>query len=221
MIPDYIGIGAGRCGTTSLHAALLRHPSICQSKRKEVHYWDNKFGHKPVQWYFDLFNDNCVAGEITPSYFYKPDVPERIVEHCPNVKFLVLLRNPVDVVWSSFQRLKRRKQIRAKSVLALFKRDKLFHQIERRYYAKHLARWFARFPREQFWIMQSERLFETGDLVNLWKFLGVPNRHIRFPWKQRQETDKMELRKRKKLTRFFRPLNEELFDLLGERYDWQ
>jgi len=168
-----------------------------------------------------LFNDNCVAGEITPSYFYKPGVSERIAEYCPNVKLLVLLRNPVDVVWSSFQRLKRRKQIRAKSVLALFKRDKLFHQIERRYYVKHLARWFAHFPREQFWIMQSEKLFETGDLASLWGFLGVPNRHIRFPWKQRQETDKMELRKRKKLTRFFRPLNEELFDLLGERYDWQ
>lgn len=222
--PDYIGIGAGRCGTTSLHVALLRYPNIEQLRQKEVHYWDNKYGQKSIQWYFDLFgqDSNCITGEITPSYFHVPEVPERIAKHCPNVKLLVLLRNPIDTIWSSFWRLKRRKQTKAQSVLDFLDRNgNLFHQAKRRHYAVHLARWFAEFGREQFWIMQSEKLFDTGDLSSLWEFLGVPARHIRFPWKERQPQREMEKKTRKRLARFFRPLNEELFDLLGERYDWK
>jgi hypothetical protein len=222
-IPDYVGIGAGRCGTTSLHVALLRHPNVEQLKQKEVHYWDNKYGRKPVRWYFNLFerNKNSITGEITPSYFYAPEVPERIAKHCPNVKLLVLLRNPVDAMWSSFHRLRRRKQTRAPSVLYFLDRDrKFFHQVKKRHYAKHLARWFAVFPREQFWIMQSERIFRTGNTTGLWKFLGVPHKNIHFPWEGKQQY-KVKPKVRRELSRFFRPLNEELYDLLGERYDWE
>jgi len=221
---DYIGIGAGRCGTTSLHVALSRHPDVTQLRRKEVHYWDNKFGRKSIQWYFQQFehSPDCVVGEITPAYFFVPGVPERVAKYCPNVKLLVLLRNPIDTIWSSFWRLKRRKQTKAQSVLDfLDKGGNLFHQAKRRHYAAHLARWFDVFDREQFWIMQSEKLFETGDLSSLWEFLGVPARSIRFPWKERQPQREMERKTRKRLARFFKPLNEELFDLLGERYDWK
>lgn len=218
--PTYIGIGAGRCGTTSLHAALMRHPNVNELKRKEVHYWDRKYRNRPIEWYFKLFKPGC-AGEITPSYFFVPGVPERIAKHCPNVKLLVLLRNPVDAMWSSYQRLIRRRQTKVKSVLDFLDQSRnLLPLVERRHYASHLARWFAVFDKEQFWIMQSEKLFQGGSLASLWKFLEVPVKQTGFPWEQGPTQEKMEPQVRGGLTQVFQQLNEELYELLGERYDW-
>lgn len=40
-IPDFLGIGAPRSGTTWLHAMLSKHPDVWMPPLKEVHYFDS------------------------------------------------------------------------------------------------------------------------------------------------------------------------------------
>jgi len=47
VLPDFIIIGAGKCGTTSLYNFLIQHPNIYPSKIKEVNY----FGRRWTKWY--------------------------------------------------------------------------------------------------------------------------------------------------------------------------
>jgi hypothetical protein len=44
-LPDYLVIGAQKCGTSFLHRLLARHPRIKPSFLKEVHYFDLNFGY--------------------------------------------------------------------------------------------------------------------------------------------------------------------------------
>src|SRR5947207_15861690 len=39
-VPDFLGIGAARAGTTWLHSNLRRHPQIWLPPVKELHYFD-------------------------------------------------------------------------------------------------------------------------------------------------------------------------------------
>jgi len=40
--PDFLIIGAMRCGTTSLHDYLGKHPEIYTTNPKEIHFFDDK-----------------------------------------------------------------------------------------------------------------------------------------------------------------------------------
>lgn len=115
LLPDFIIIGAQRCGTTSLYFYLTKHPCIVPAFTKEVHFFDKNFV-KGVAWYrahFPSFSyrtyveqirkQNLVTGEATPYYIFHPAAPKRISEVVPEVKLIALLRNPVDRAYSHYQ----------------------------------------------------------------------------------------------------------------------
>src|SRR5206468_6067487 len=73
--PDYVGIGAQRCGTSWWYDAMRRHPAIERSPiGKEVHYFDRFWqGDAPddiAAEYASLFPrpPGQVTGEWTPRY---------------------------------------------------------------------------------------------------------------------------------------------------------
>jgi hypothetical protein len=113
MVPDFIIIGAQRCGTTSLYNNLAKHMGIAPAFKKEVHFFDVNFG-KGVDWYRSHFpsylykyakkvrNRNFVTGEASPYYIFHPHVPKRIAELVPQVKLIAILRNPVDRAYSHY-----------------------------------------------------------------------------------------------------------------------
>jgi len=108
LLPDFLVIGAQKCGTTSLYNLLKKHPLIAMSCRKETHYFDLNFekntgwyrSHFPTSIYKNirgrLFPKGIVIGESTPYYIFHPAVPQRVSELLPDVKLIALLRNPVD-----------------------------------------------------------------------------------------------------------------------------
>lgn len=116
LMPDFIIIGAQRCGTTSLYNYLTKHPCVVSSYKKEVHFFDINFG-KGLAWYrahfFPSFlykyyikqisKQDMVAGEASPYYIFHPHAPKRISEIVPRVKLIVLLRNPVDRAYSHYR----------------------------------------------------------------------------------------------------------------------
>jgi hypothetical protein len=101
-LPDFLGIGAQKSGTTWLHAQLAEHPQLFLPTEKEVHYFDWNF-HQPLSSYAAHFRQagDRVAGEITPGYAVLPDERIRFVTRImPRIRLIYLMRDPVERAWS-------------------------------------------------------------------------------------------------------------------------
>ena len=105
-LPDFLIIGVQKGGTTSLRKYMSRHPKIAFSNTKELHYFDNlRYKWKNLAWYksqFPILRFNRIFGESTPSYLYFSGAPKRIYKTIPDVKLIILLRNPVDRAFSNY-----------------------------------------------------------------------------------------------------------------------
>jgi LPS sulfotransferase NodH len=107
-LPSFLVIGAQRAGSTFLHDCLVSTTSAeCSPLQKEVHYFDNKY-YKSLKWYGKYFgrrdrNNKNKNFEASPYYIYHPAVPGRVAKSLPNVKILVILRNPVDRAVSHYK----------------------------------------------------------------------------------------------------------------------
>jgi len=225
--PDYIGIGAGRSGTSSLHYALVSHPQVKEFRGKEMHFWDQKIGRRPISWYLGRFctKDGQVAGEITPIYYRMPKLPALLSRHLSQVKLILLLRNPIDGLQSSYQRGIHRGSFPEsfeEHVDAYLRGEGSDEFFARRYYATHLTPWLKHFPREQLWVVQSEKLWADPEthLASLWEFLGVDVRPIPYPHARVSRPRPILPSCRERLSEHFRPHNGELYELIGEEYDW-
>src|SRR5262245_9795313 len=106
-LPDFLIIGAQKAGTSSLYAYLVQHPQILRASMKEVHYVSTEY-HRGTAWYRQQFprsskvnnrsrrlNKPVITGEASPYYLFHPHAPQRIAALLPNVKLIVILRDPV------------------------------------------------------------------------------------------------------------------------------
>ncbi|MGE0473877.1 MAG: sulfotransferase [Nitrospirales bacterium] len=114
MKPSFFIVGAPRCGTTTLSRCLKNHPAICFSKPKEPHYFSKLDRHvsseiiqaEYVEKYFSHTKVHHQAmGEGSPSYLYSPSGLQAILAFNPGAKFIVMVRNPVESVYSFHYRL--------------------------------------------------------------------------------------------------------------------
>lgn len=255
--PDYLIIGAEKCGTTSLYEYLLRHPNIIPAKGKEISYFDNKF-RNGFGWYKTFFpsllNKKCnqnflknkiISGEATPRYLNHPHAPKRVLKLLPKIKLIVLLRNPVDRAYSHYQmevirgreKLSFEKAIECEKerISEEFQKMEIddtyysrkyywFSHLEAGIYIKQLKRWMGLFPKNQFLIIQSEDLFKntTSTYNVVLKFLGLS--HYELPeykkFKERKY-QKLDTGLRKKLSDYFQPYNEQLYQFLGRDFSWE
>ena len=97
-MPDFIIIGAAKCGTSSLYQYLIQHPNIKSAFQKEPSFF-NKYFDKDLTWYrsnFPIHRQDFITGEASPGYISYPPAPQRIAKLIPSVKLILLLRNPVD-----------------------------------------------------------------------------------------------------------------------------
>jgi hypothetical protein len=103
-LPDFLGIGAQKAGTTWLHANLKAHPDVfLPLEAKEVHFFDKHFLDYGLEGYSSLFRAAAgkVSGELTPAYGILPARRIRFVRAVmPNVKLIFLMRNPIERAWS-------------------------------------------------------------------------------------------------------------------------
>ncbi|HUB98157.1 MAG TPA: sulfotransferase [Stellaceae bacterium] len=104
--PSFFVLGAPRCGTTSLATWLADHPQIYMSPEKEPHYFnvDHKRYRTSLASYERLFepaNDRHLAvGEASVWYLYSTAAVANILDYNPAAKFIVMVRNPVDMAYS-------------------------------------------------------------------------------------------------------------------------
>jgi|SRR5690606_9392009 len=113
MLPNLYVPGAAKSGTSTLHELLNVHPDICMSTIKEPHYWTNKdyaeMKDNLLSRYETLFEDkNCTYfGESSTAYFSFPEFIQRMKPYySESPKFILLLRNPIDRLYSHYWWLK-------------------------------------------------------------------------------------------------------------------
>ena len=104
--PNFFIIGAPKCGTTSLAYWLGEHKNIYMSPVKEPHYFDtdNKRRIETRKEYEALFKNvkkyHSAIGEASVYYLFSKEAVPNILRYNPNAKFIVMLRNPVDMAYS-------------------------------------------------------------------------------------------------------------------------
>ncbi|MCY3811483.1 MAG: sulfotransferase domain-containing protein [Gammaproteobacteria bacterium] len=108
---DFVIVGAQKCGTTALGQFLARHPEIGMSSQKEVHLFDQP-DYAPgttaaeidarYRRYFAHVSEAKVRGEATPIYMYLPGVAAELKRYNPDIKLIVLLRDPVERALSAY-----------------------------------------------------------------------------------------------------------------------
>ncbi len=108
--PDFLIIGTQKAGTTSLYNYLIQHPQVIGNKTwKEVRYYDLPENYRQGwSWYLGCFPSKLEKGnrltfDVSPSYLYFPEIPQRIKEDLGQIKMIVILRNPVDRAYSAWK----------------------------------------------------------------------------------------------------------------------
>ena len=143
-LPNFICLGAAKSGTTTLHDILRQHPEIYVPAFKEPHFFDIPENYKNgIDWYQKNYFKNAnkkVIAEFTPSYFFDKEVPERIFNNLGSeVKFVVLLRHPVDRAYSHYLHSKRDEHEELDFVESLNQEeDRLSRYIENKDYLSYL-----------------------------------------------------------------------------------
>lgn len=177
--PNFLGIGAQRCGTTWLDSALRGHPQVyLPGRRKEVHYFDQYYDRGP-DWYQRFFPAAEIGparkaiGEITPYYLYSADAAARIAADFPRMRLIAFLRSPVDRAYSAYG-LAIAKGVRVRDGFRAFL-DSNPEVILRGQYHDQIQRYFMRFSRSQIKILLFEEVMAGKEqaLSSVTAFLGL------------------------------------------------
>ncbi|MHA1337414.1 MAG: sulfotransferase domain-containing protein [Promethearchaeota archaeon] len=194
MLPNFLGVGAQKAGTTTLYDLLKQHPNIYLPRRKEIHFFDKESNYKKgISWYenefFSEVKGQKAIGEITPIYMYLDCVPKRIYESLgKEVKLIFILRNPIDRAyshyWMSFSRGYEKETFENAIELEKerLKRGPFekshFSYIDRGFYSKQIKRYLKYFSKENMLFIIFEQFIRNipDTLYRVYNFLEVePN----------------------------------------------
>jgi len=175
-LPNFLIIGAAKCGTTALYHYLDQHPEVFLSPIKETNFFalkdkelsfngpgDSNITHirsiTSITEYKNQFINvtaEKAVGEICPSYLYFEDAPKNIKEHIPKVKIIAILREPVARAFSAWVHLTRdgREHLSFEEALSDEPRRikenwaEIWHYKEESKYYDQLKRYYDSFPKE-------------------------------------------------------------------------
>lgn len=101
-LPDFLIIGAMKCGTTTLQAQLVAQPGIFMTTPKEPNFFsDDTIFARGIDWYRGLFAGAApgdLKGEASTHYTKLPTHPhtiERLRPHCPDLRLVYMIRDPL------------------------------------------------------------------------------------------------------------------------------
>ncbi len=206
-LPDFLIIGAAKCGTTSLYGQLRQHPDIYCSEIKEPTFFST-YGvgawQQGLAWYQALFADagaQQLCGEASTSYSKAPwygDAPEKIHRLIPHAKLIYMVRDPVAQIVSHHQHI-HFDELDERTLDERLLQDDFLIKVA--CYAYQLQQYSAFFPQRQIHIIRLEDYIQNNAEVmeGLYQFLGArtqasrPNREnsrrqrqlLRWKWLKR------------------------------------
>lgn len=118
--PDLVIVGPPKCGTSSLHAALSQLPEVITHRSPELHFWSQRELRSRLggpgdraAWSATCRTEAAYSAaftgsgggpvvECSPSYLFFPDVADRLISGLERPKIVVMLRDPVERLWSQY-----------------------------------------------------------------------------------------------------------------------
>ena len=249
--PDFIIAGTPRGGTTSLFQYLSLHPNIFPPLRKEVKYFDSFYFLGKI-WYQAHFpykrkirENKGITGEATPNYLMHPVAMKRIASEIPDIKIILLLRNPIDRAYShykltvksgeeplSFEEALAAEPDRLRGESEKIAKDLYYSQgnwikysyLSRGHYIEQVPQVFELFNKSQILILRSEDFYSNTNEIyqQVLQFLGVKTwRPEKFQiFKPSTTKSRMSKETRKMLVDHFEPYNHRLYEYLNRDFEW-
>ena len=181
-LPNFIIIGAAKCGTTSLYHYLAQHPDVYMSPIKETNHYcgeenlnDGAPAIRDAEAYAALFsraNGQGAIGEASPKYLNSASAPGRIHADLPRVRLIASLRNPAERAYSSYLGRARDGHVMGNVEEALQPGE---YSFDTSFYFPRLQRYFRRFARQQLKIILFDDLIARPrqTLRDLCAFLDI------------------------------------------------
>lgn len=252
--PSFLIIGAQKAGTTALFAMLDQHPQLVAPRDKELAFFHDKeketgTKHGDFPAYHARFPPpyrllhGKMTFEATPEYLIFPECAQRIHDYDPDMKLIVLLRDPVARAYSGWNMFRNFAnslnpvyRLLAESRTfedAIAEEIKLIEQgrstrpwnyVRTGMYAEHLRRYFQFFSRDALLILDHAALLHAPDqsLATACRFLGIDDT---FAFRQRRAhvaayESPIPEGAADTLRTFYRPLNADLCRLLNREFAW-
>lgn len=240
ILPEFIIAGFQKCGTTSLHENLRKHPSIFMPEKcttsKEIAFFNSLY-HKGIDYYKNLFigGEKKICGQKCPDYVCDEETIKRIYKHIPTCKILLCIRNPTNRLFSQINmRRKLGKNIDVKKALEdpeYYKRGRYMQttRVLLKYFPKDQIH-FVRLPE---FAINRKKLFKNTEISaycscdckeenknpikSVFDFLGAENCEINsyeyhfVSYPYLQEYEKH----RVLVNEFYKKDNQDFFDFLG------
>ncbi|MGQ0850063.1 MAG: sulfotransferase domain-containing protein [Actinomycetota bacterium] len=178
-LPNFLGIGVPRGGSTWLHSWLEDHPAIYMpTRRKEIRFFDRHF-EEGIDWYRSFFPTAADAGryqaigEVSPQYFYCDECPQRIFNTLPDARLMLMLRHPVARAYSNYGFTVQRGNYRGSFEQFISERPSA---LEWGFYSRYAKPYLRYFDRSRILALVFEEVFTNPEQTRLrvGGFLGIP-----------------------------------------------
>lgn len=258
ILPDFLIIGYYKSGTTSLYDYLIQHENIGKAFRKEIQFFSFSYW-RGLMWYRSYFptkftkqkiesksGKKFLTGEASPQYIFHPHSLERIRKILPNVKLILLLRNPIDRAFSHYNHEKRlgnehcetfedaieQDEKRYEIMFSKFQNNEIREFNNKVYpnpylrmgkYVIEIKKLYEIFPKNQILIVNTSDLdeFPENTVRTVLEFLKLPySNEINLNKKNVGKYSEMNPLTRKKLIEYYRPYNLELEIFLDIKFNW-
>lgn len=200
QIPDFLIIGAGKSGTTSLDNYLKQHPEIFISRFKEPNFYgyelvkSQDLGGDPseLEHYnnsvtnlrdylklFDAARPGQLIGETSNTYMYHEVAAARIKYYNPNVKLIAVLRQPTERLYSRYLHLAREDKRPTENFADCLNPQTIWWRrndlIKEGFYSRYLERFYKLFPSENIRVFLYEDFSKKPSVVlkEIFSFLGI------------------------------------------------
>ncbi|MDJ0533756.1 MAG: tetratricopeptide repeat protein [Xenococcaceae cyanobacterium MO_207.B15] len=258
--PDFSVIGLAKCGTTAFYDYLCQHPQVLPAVEKEpmyLYHWlvkskdfetrDWSLPSAEKDFYLAHFaprpeGGHFITGEASTTNVL-PGCDKIMSSWFPNIKLIVILREPVrrtishyeellklgnqkgtleEIINSQLDQLEASTNIGKTAIKKLMRRGWKEH-IAMSLYVYPLERWMNLFPREQFLILTNEELAQYPEetMNQAFDFLGLPEcNSIEYHPRNVGSYPQLDSKLLSRLSNFFRPHNQRLEELLGRKFNW-
>ena len=249
VLPDFLIIGAKRCGTTSLFTHLPEHPSITSSHHDNMGFFNDNFN-LGINWYRSFFikkshkkkienkYGKCLSFDTTTTYMESKTTAQNVKKVKPDMKIIVMVRNPIDRAYSQYQRTIKdniesrkfedsiddeiKKIDNEKEISFKINRNES-NYIKKGIYYEQLKPWFELFPRENIGIFSTEEFKINSEKIynNIFDFLDLPHFAIKNNTiMEKGNYSSMNKEVRDKLANYYKDHNEKFFNLIGKTFQW-
>ena len=182
--PDFVGIGAEKSATTWAWSQLEAHPNIEMSQPKELNFFNQHF-ERGLDWYQKHFTGThgCLQGEISPLYMDCPAAADRMACLNPDLRLLVMLRDPFDRALSHLMHDAQNvyggvADVSADDLRTLALRDDKY--VRRSCYFQGLTPYLDAFPREQLGIFFFDDVADDPETLvrRMYFFVGADSSFV-------------------------------------------